>query len=277
MSEVLRLEGVRKTFGNHEVLHGIDLTVNRGETVCLIGSSGSGKSTLLRCINFLEYPSAGRIYIEGKLIGTPAKGKNGSDHEMTYRESELSSIRANVGMVFQQFNLFPHLTVEENVMIAPRKVLRGAVEEVRSRARRNLERVGVLEKKDQYPSRLSGGQQQRVAIARALTMEPAVMLFDEATSALDPELVGEVLLIMKELARDGMTMVVVTHELGFAYNVAHRVAFLHDGRIYEEGTPNDVLVNPKGERTKAFLAGMSTFRMPEAMLDNTDPAVPHGA
>lgn len=262
MSEVISLKGLRKVFGDHEVLHGIDLTVHKGETVCLIGSSGSGKSTVLRCINFLEYPTSGEIHINGERIGKPT-----GDGGIVYRESDLNTIRAHVGMVFQQFNLFPHLTVEENVMLAPMKVLGVARNEARARALRNLERVGIANKKDAYPSRLSGGQQQRVAIARALSMDPAVMLFDEATSALDPELVGEVLLVMKELARDGMTMVVVTHELGFAFNVAHRVAFLHHGRIYEEGSPHEVLLNPKGDRTKAFLKGMSTFRMPESSPD----------
>jgi polar amino acid transport system ATP-binding protein len=255
--EVLRIEGLRKSYGLLEVLKGIDLTVHRGETVCLIGASGSGKSTLLRCVNFLGYPTEGRIHLEGRLIGRETGGK------IAYRESELCAVRTQVGMVFQQFNLFPHLTVEENVTIGPIKI-RGIQSAVaREKAAEQLRRVGILEKAKDYPAQLSGGQQQRVAIARALAMEPSIMLFDEATSALDPELVGEVLVAMRKLAEDGTTMLVVTHELGFAYNVAHRVAFLHEGTIYEEGPPQEILVRPKRPRTQDFLRGHTAFRMPE--------------
>ena len=259
--EILRIEGLRKTFGDHEVLRGIDLTVQQGETVVMIGASGSGKSTLLRCINFLEYPSAGRIYLHGKAIGRPA-GK-----DVVYRERDLNQLRTHIGMVFQQFNLFPHLTVEQNIMVGPMKLKGLGRAEARERARFQLERVGIAEKAEQYPARLSGGQQQRVAIARALAMEPSVMLFDEATSALDPELVGEVLLVMRELSRQRMTMVVVTHELGFAYNVADKVVFLHGGVVHEAGPPSQVLVEPREERTRDFLRGFHLFRIPDLNVD----------
>lgn len=261
-NEVLRLEAVKKRFGTFSVLNGIDLSVSRGETVCIIGASGSGKSTLLRCINFLEYPTEGRILIEGKPVGRETRDRDGNVR-VSYSESELREVRTEAGMVFQQFNLFPHLTVEQNVAIAPIKIRGLSREQALKRALANLERVGIAEKRGEYPSRLSGGQQQRVAIARALAMEPKLMLFDEATSALDPELVGEVLQVMRQLAQDGMTMLVVTHELGFAYNVAHRVVFLHAGLVHEEGPPEQVLTAPKQERTRAFLKGVSAFRMPD--------------
>jgi polar amino acid transport system ATP-binding protein len=269
VNEVLRLEGLTKSYGKVPVLRGIDLTVRRGETVCVIGASGSGKSTLLRCINFLGYPTAGRIFLEGTLIGREVTGRAGGK-TMRYRESELCAVRAHVGMVFQQFNLFPHMTAEENVMIAPIKIRGLSRAEARERATLHLQRVGIPEKAGSYPGQLSGGQQQRVAIARALAMEPAIMLFDEATSALDPELVGEVLLAMRKLAQEGTTMLVVTHELGFAYNVAHRVIYLHEGMIHEEGTPEQVLVNPSKPRTQEFLRGVTTFRMPEPRFAPAD-------
>ena len=259
MSEViLKVDGLHKYFDENHVLRGIDLEVNQSETICLIGSSGSGKSTFLRCINFMEYPSAGRIAIHGDVIG-----RETSEHEgvpvYEYKESELVRVRTKVGMVFQQFNLFPHMTVLENVMEGLVIVLKLKKEEAVARARSNLSKVGLLYKADQYPSRLSGGQQQRVAIARALAMEPDIMLFDEVTSSLDPELVGEVLSAMRDLSNEGMTMIVVTHELGFAYHVANQVLFLHDGVIHEKGSPDAVLKNPQNERTKGFLAGFTDF------------------
>ena len=258
MTEILRIEGLHKRFGPLEVLKGIDLSIDEGETVVVLGASGSGKSTLLRCINFLEYPSAGRVYLSGKLIGSPS-----ASGAMAYQEASLYQVRTRIGMVFQQFNLFPHMTVVENVMIGPLKILGLSRAEAALRARTNLERVGVGGKADAYPSHLSGGQQQRVAIARALAMEPAVMLFDEATSALDPELVGEVLTVMRELSRQRMTMLIVTHELGFAYTVADRVIFLHQGLIHESGPPDQVLVRPQMARTQDFLRGFHLFRIPE--------------
>ena len=259
MTEILRIEGLRKSFGPTAVLNGIDLTVNQGETVVVIGASGSGKSTLLRCVNFLELPSAGRVHLNGRLVGTE------TPDGMRYREAELAPIRAKVGMVFQQFNLFPHMTAIENVMEGPVSVLRLPPAEARARAQALLDKVGLAEKADAYPSRLSGGQQQRVAIARALAMDPQVMLFDEATSALDPELVGEVLRAMRALSEEGMTMLIVTHELGFAYAVADRVIFLHDGLIHEQGTPEEVLLRPREQRTREFLDGHGQFRLPVAV------------
>jgi polar amino acid transport system ATP-binding protein len=255
--EALRTENLKKRFGNIEVLKGIDLSVRRGETVVVLGASGSGKSTMLRCMNFLETPSAGKIYAEGKLIGRHVGDK------VSYPAAELTAVRARIGMVFQQFNLFPHLTVERNVMLGPMRVRKMTQAEAQALAARCLDRVGLAEKAQSFPSQLSGGQQQRVAIARALAMEPSVVLFDEPTSALDPELVGEVLLAMRQLAEDGTTMVVVTHELGFAYNVASRVVFLHEGRIHEEGPPHEILVSPRTERMRDFLKSHSLFRIPE--------------
>ena len=261
MSEVLRLENLHKSFENLEVLRGIDLTVARGEVIVVIGASGSGKSTMLRCVNFMEMPTSGRVILEGRPAGQEKGGK------VSYSERELARIRTRIGMVFQQFNLFPHMTVKDNVMEGPRTVLRCDAEECARRARKYLEKVGLGWKADAYPAQLSGGQQQRVAIARALAMEPEVMLFDEVTSSLDPELVGEVLGTMKELADEGMTMLIVTHELGFAYAVADRVLFLSGGVILEQGAPADVLTHPKEEATRNFLRGHNSFRLPEPQLD----------
>jgi polar amino acid transport system ATP-binding protein len=258
MTEVLRLDGLRKSFGDLEVLRGIDLEVAEGETIVVLCASGSGKSTLLRCVNFLEIPTAGRVTLQGRTVG---RERNGAVH---YAERELAPIRARVGMVFQHFNLFPHMTAAENVMEGPRTVLHLSRDECGARAEKYLDKVGLGWKTDAYPSRLSGGQQQRVAIARALAMEPEVMLFDEAASALDPELVGEVLDTMKELADEGMTMLIVTHELGFAYTVADRVLFLHEGRILEQGRPDEVLVHPREAATRSFLRGHGRFRLPHA-------------
>ncbi|MGE0749763.1 MAG: amino acid ABC transporter ATP-binding protein [Variibacter sp.] len=256
--EILKIENLQKSFGDVTVLDGIDLTVRRGEAIVIIGASGSGKSTLLRCVNLLEIPSGGRIFLQGKLIGS-AQGRDGA---IAYRETKLRHIRAQIGMVFQQFNLFPHLTAEQNVMIGPMRVLGLKESDAREQALANLTKMGIAEKAKEYPSRLSGGQQQRVAIARALTMKPQIMLFDEATSALDPELVGEVLLAMRRLAEEGMTMLIVTHELGFAYNVADRIIFLREGKIYDEGTPEEVLGQPKKAATQEFLKGHTLFQLP---------------
>jgi polar amino acid transport system ATP-binding protein len=261
MTEVLKIENLHKTFGELEVLKGIDLTVKRGETVVLLGASGSGKSTMLRCINFMEIPTSGRIVLQGQAVGT----ENGGG--IVYKEKELTPLRARVGMVFQHFNLFPHMTVKQNVSEGPRTVLGLDAAECSGRADKYLHKVGLAWKADAYPSQLSGGQQQRVAIARALAMEPEIMLFDEATSALDPELVGEVLETMKELADEGMTMLIVTHELGFAYTVADRVLFLSQGNILEQGDPRSVLIHPKEEGTRNFLRGHGSFRLPEPQLD----------
>ncbi len=261
MSPVLRLEGLHKSFDNLEVLKGIDLEVARGEVVVLLGASGSGKSTMLRCINFMEMPTAGRIHFDGDLVGRERNGR------VQYKEEELTRLRARVGMVFQQFNLFPHMTALQNVMEGPRTVLRCDARECQRRGETYLNKVGLGWKANDYPARLSGGQQQRVAIARALAMEPEIMLFDEATSALDPELVGEVLETMKGLAEEGKTMLIVTHELGFAYTVADRVLFLSEGRILEQGTPSEVLTYPKQQGTKNFLRGHGTFRLPEPQID----------
>ena len=244
---MLRLENIHKRFGKLEVLRGIDLEVKQGEVVCVLGPSGSGKSTLLRCVNLLEPPEEGEIFIEGRDI---CKGPGSAAGEAGW---ELNFVRQRVGIVFQQFNLFPHKTALENVTMAPEKVLGKPAEEARTKATQLLERVGLADKLDEYPERLSGGQQQRVAIARALAMDPHVMLFDEVTSALDPELVKEVLDVMRELANEGMTMIVVTHELGFAHEVGDRVVFLDEGRIVEEGKPADVLDSPREERTRKFL------------------------
>jgi len=261
MTEVLRIEDLRKSFGDLEVLKGIDLTVNKGETIVLLGASGSGKSTMLRCVNFMEVPSAGRVYLDGVAVGSDT---NGGVH---YAERDLTKLRARVGMVFQHFNLFPHMTALQNVMEGPRTVLKCDAAECLRRGRTYLDKVGLGWKADAFPSQLSGGQQQRVAIARALAMEPQIMLFDEATSALDPELVGEVLESIKELAEEGMTMLIVTHELGFAYTVADKVLFLSEGRILEQGTPPEVLTYPKETATKNFLRGHGTFRLPEPQID----------
>jgi polar amino acid transport system ATP-binding protein len=244
---MIRLEGIHKRFGALEVLKGVDLHVAKGEVVCILGPSGSGKSTFLRCVNLLEPPEKGDIYIEGNDI---CKGPGSGTGEQSWK---LDFVRQRVGIVFQQFNLFPHKTALQNVTLAQEKVLGRSSQEARAKATELLERVGLGDKLDQYPERLSGGQQQRVAIARALAMDPQVMLFDEVTSALDPELVKEVLDTMRELAEEGMTMIVVTHEIGFAREVADRVIFMDGGVIVEEGPPADVLENPREERTKQFL------------------------
>jgi polar amino acid transport system ATP-binding protein len=244
---MLRLRGVRKSFGKLEVLKGVSLDVQRGEVVCILGPSGSGKSTLLRCVNLLEPPEEGEIFLEGQDI---CKGPGSGTGEQSWN---LDFVRQRVGIVFQQFNLFPHKTALENVTMAPEKVLGKSRQEAQAKATELLERVGLGDRMTQYPERLSGGQQQRVAIARALAMEPHVMLFDEVTSALDPELVKEVLDVMRELAREGMTMMVVTHEMGFAKEVADRVIFMDGGVIVEQGVPVEVLENPQRERTRKFL------------------------
>ena len=231
---------LHKRFGALEVLRGVDLHVEQGEVLCVIGPSGSGKSTLLRCVNLLEQPTSGRVVIEGVDLTDP--------------DCDVDAVRRRIGMVFQQFNLFPHLTALDNVTIAQRKVLRRSRREAEEVALRMLERVGVADKAGEYPLRLSGGQQQRVAIARALAMDPDMMLFDEVTSALDPELVGEVLAVMRGLAEDGMTMMVVTHEMGFARQVADHVVFMDAGVVVEEGTPDQVLGAPQEQRTQRFLA-----------------------
>src|SRR3954470_16510472 len=249
MAPVVKAEGVHKSFGRLEVLKGISMEVDQGQVFVLLGPSGSGKSTLLRCINHLEKINAGRIWVEDELIGYREVGDK--LHEL--RDSEVVSARAKIGMVFQHFNLFPHMTAAENVVLAQRIVLGRSGNEARGRAAELLERVGLGDKVDEYPSRLSGGQQQRVAIARALAMDPKLMLFDEVTSALDPELVKEVLDVMRALAQEGMTMIVVTHEMGFAADVGDRVVFMDDGVIVEEGPARQLVENPKEERTKRFL------------------------
>ena len=236
---MVRLEDVRKSFGDNVVLDGIDLSVSPGDVLVVIGPSGSGKSTLLRCINLLEPLDSGRIFLEGD--------------EITRRGVNVSAVRQRIGIVFQQFNLFPHLRVIDNLTLAARRIRRRPRAQAEQQAHELLARVGLAEKARQYPHQLSGGQQQRVAIARALMMEPHVMLFDEVTSALDPELVGEVLIVMRDLARDGMTMLVVTHEMQFARDVGDQLVFMDEGRIVEQGLPVDVLDNPKQERTRRFL------------------------
>jgi polar amino acid transport system ATP-binding protein len=243
----VKLRGICKRFGGLEVLRGVDIDVGKGEVVCILGPSGSGKSTLLRCVNLLESPEEGEIFVEGKDI---CKGPGSGSGEQGW---ELDFVRQRVGIVFQQFNLFPHKTALDNVTLAQEKVLGRPRGEARTRATELLERVGLGDQLSQYPETLSGGQQQRVAIARALAMDPHVMLFDEVTSALDPELVKEVLDTMRELAEEGMTMIVVTHEIGFAREVADRVIFMDDGVIVEEGPPAQVLESPREERTKQFL------------------------
>jgi polar amino acid transport system ATP-binding protein len=234
------VQDLHKYFGDNEVLKGIDFTVDAGQVVCVIGPSGSGKSTLLRCINRLEEPTSGTIFVAGD--------------EITHPDVNLDKVRSRIGMVFQQFNLFPHLTVLRNLTIAQEKVKGRKRSESVEIARRNLEKVGLAHREDAYPAHLSGGQQQRIAIARALSMEPQMMLFDEPTSALDPELVGDVLAVMKDLASEGMTMMVVTHEMGFAREVGDKLVFMDGGVIVEEGDPREVLGNPQHERTQGFLS-----------------------
>ena len=235
---LVKVENLEKSFGKIEVLKGISTDIKKGEVVCIIGPSGSGKSTFLRCLNLLEEPTGGHIYFEGTDITDP--------------KTNINVHRQKMGMVFQQFNLFPHMTVLKNMTISPIKVLGLSKAEAEERAIKLLERVGLADRANSYPSQLSGGQKQRVAIVRALCMQPEVMLFDEPTSALDPEMVGEVLEVMKSLAKDGMTMVVVTHEMGFAREVADRILFMNDGYIEEEGTPEEIFSNPKSERLQQF-------------------------
>jgi polar amino acid transport system ATP-binding protein len=243
-------EGVSKSFGSHEVLKSISLQVMPGEVLCLVGPSGSGKSTFLRCINHLEQVNAGRLAVDGKLVGYREQG----DKLYELRPKDAAKQRRDIGMVFQRFNLFPHMTALENIMEAPVRVKGVPKAQARARAHELLTRVGLGERADYYPAHLSGGQQQRVAIARALAMDPKLMLFDEPTSALDPELVGEVLDVMKGLAASGMTMIVVTHEMGFAREVADKLVFMDGGVVVEEGDPREVLSNPQHVRTKAFLS-----------------------
>ena len=233
------IENLHKAFGEVEVIKGVNLHIEPQEVVALIGPSGSGKSTLLRCMNYLEEPTAGKVTV----AGTPLDG-----------EANINKVREEVGMVFQRFNLFPHMTALENIMLAPMKVKKVSRDDAAKKAKELLERVGLADKAESFPSQLSGGQQQRVAIARALAMEPKVMLFDEPTSALDPEMVGEVLDVMRSLAKEGMTMVIVTHEMGFAREVADRVMFVDDGQVLEQGAPQDLFEHPQQERTKLFLS-----------------------
>ena len=249
----LAVEEVHKRFGTVEVLKGVSLAADDHDVVSILGSSGSGKSTLLRCINLLETPDAGRVYVKGELIRMREDARGGGAVPEDSRQVER--IRAKLAMVFQQFNLWSHMTVLQNVIEAPVHVLKVPRAEAVERAEEKLRRVGMHDRRDYYPAHLSGGQQQRAAIARALAMEPEVMLFDEPTSALDPELVGEVLRVMRGLAEEGRTMLVVTHEMGFAREVSDRVMFLHEGRVEENGTPDEVFENPKSERFRQFLAG----------------------
>lgn len=237
---MIEVKNLEKSFGKNHVLRGINETINEGEVVCIIGPSGSGKSTFLRCLNLLEQPTSGEVILDGEKINAP--------------DRDIDKIREKLGMVFQNFNLFPHMSVLDNITMAPIKVKGQARGEAEAEARRLLDVVGLLDKAEAYPSSLSGGQKQRVAIARALAMKPEIMLFDEPTSALDPEMVGEVLAVMKQLAEDGMTMVIVTHEMGFAREVADRVLFIDGGVILEQGTPGEIFGNPQNERTQTFLS-----------------------
>lgn len=237
---MLRVKDLYKSFGDNEVLKGIDENIEKGEVVCVIGPSGSGKSTFLRCLNLLEEPTSGEVYLDDEKINDP--------------DVDINKVRQRLGMVFQNFNLFPHKTVTENITMAPINVLKMSQEDAVKKAHELLKMVGLEDKADEYPKSLSGGQQQRVAIARALAMEPEAMLFDEPTSALDPEMVGDVLEVMKNLAAEGMTMVIVTHEMGFAREVADRVVFMDGGYLVEEGTPEEIFDNPKEERVKDFLS-----------------------
>lgn len=249
MSAVIKLEHVYKSFGKLEVLCDINIEVQKGEVLCVIGPSGSGKSTMLRCLNHLERITEGRLLIDGELVDEKIKGHD----QLKITPQQISKICSKLGMVFQRFNLFPHMTALENVMVSPMLVKKVSKEEARTTGIELLKKVGLEDKADEYPSRLSGGQQQRVAIARALAMKPEIMLFDEPTSALDPELVGEVLTTMKQLALEGMTMIVVTHEMNFAREVANRVIFMDKGSVIEDSSPKEMFDNPKHERTKAFL------------------------
>lgn len=237
---MIEVKNLEKSFGKNHVLRGINETINEGEVVCIIGPSGSGKSTFLRCLNLLEQPTSGEVILDGEKNNAP--------------DRDIDKIREKLGMVFQNFNLFPHMSVLDNITMAPIKVKGQARGEAEAEARRLLDVVGLLDKAEAYPSSLSGGQKQRVAIARALAMKPEIMLFDEPTSALDPEMVGEVLAVMKQLAEDGMTMVIVTHEMGFAREVADRVLFIDGGVVLEQGTPEEIFGNPQNERTQTFLS-----------------------
>ncbi|MGW1541792.1 amino acid ABC transporter ATP-binding protein [Streptomyces sp. NPDC002309] len=251
----IEIRGLHKSFGDNHVLRGIDLEIGQGDVTCVIGPSGSGKSTLLRCVNLLEEPSGGQVFVGGT--------------ELTDRDVDIDAVRRRIGMVFQQFNLFPHLTVTENLTLPQRRVLRRDKALAAKVAAENLERVGLAEKANAYPSSLSGGQQQRVAIARALAMGPEVMLFDEPTSALDPELVGDVLAVMRMLAEDGMTMMVVTHEMTFAREVADRVIFMDGGVVVEDGSPEQVIARPRHERTRHFLSRLLDPAMADVEEKNT--------
>jgi len=246
---MLLARNVHKAYGHQEILKGINLEVSKGEVVCILGPSGSGKSTFLRCINHLEHTDCGRIYVDGELVG--CREHKGRLYEL--KDREICSARAKMGMVFQHFNLFPHMTVMQNLIEGPMRVKKEPRDVVVERSRKLLAQVGLAHKEDAYPRQMSGGQQQRVAIARALAMEPKLMLFDEPTSALDPELVGDVLAVMQDLAKSGMTMLVVTHEIGFARGVADTAVFIDGGVVVEAGPPGEVLDNPKNERTKTFL------------------------
>jgi polar amino acid transport system ATP-binding protein len=251
---IVSLLEIRKAFRGTEVLHGISLDVRSGETVCLIGPSGSGKSTLLRCVNHLEVPDGGVVVVDGEIIGYRRSG----DTLVELGSRELAAQRASMGMVFQSFNLFPHLTARENIVTAPRRVLKLTKAEADERAENLMARVGLAHKLDSYPDKLSGGQQQRVAIARALAMRPKVMLFDEPTSALDPEMVQEVLGVIRDLARDGMTMVIVTHEMRFAAEVAERIVFMDEGLVVEQGPAGQIIQSPAHDRTRAFLSKVTS-------------------
>ncbi len=267
-SDVLvKVSGLQKSFGDAEVLRGIDFEVDRGEVVAIIGPSGSGKTTMLRCVNLLERPSAGSIEVDGRVLC-----EQQPDGSMSFaNKAEIRAIREHVGMVFQRFNLFPHFTAVENVIEAPMAVRKLSRSDARARALELLESVGLAHKADSYPLQMSGGQQQRVAIARALAMDPGLMLFDEVTSSVDPELAGEILLVMKRLAQDGMTMLVVTHEMGFAAEVADRVLFIDHGLIVEEGRAKDVLGKPEHQRTRSFLRAVLE-RAPMAEEENENNA-----
>ncbi len=254
MTAMIEAVGVHKFFGHLHVLKGVDLTVERGEVCVVLGPSGSGKSTLLRCVNELEQISAGRITVDGELMGLREVVKGGATVLHRRTDKDIARQRAKIGMVFQRFNLFPHMTALQNVMEAPVQVLGLTKAKARERALQELERVGLADRVDHYPGQLSGGQQQRVAIARALAMDPQLMLFDEPTSALDPELVGEVLAVMRELADSGMTMMVVTHEVGFAREVADQVVFMDEGEIVERGAPAQLIDTPRHQRTRDFFA-----------------------
>jgi polar amino acid transport system ATP-binding protein len=260
---LVRAVNVTKAFGSSEVLKGVDMIVDLGEVVCLLGPSGSGKTTFLRLINQLETLTGGRIWVGGELVGI--EERNGKLHMRT--DKDIARQRARIGMVFQRFNLFPHMTAVENVMEAPVQVKRMKKSAARAEALELLDKVGLAERADYYPAQLSGGQQQRVAIARALAMKPELMLFDEPTSALDPELVGEVLQVMRDLAESGTTMIVVTHEMAFARGVADRVVFMDQGVVVEEGPPNEVLLNPQEERTRTFLRRVKAEAEAEAAHD----------